>query len=553
MSWLSRKAKRLRKRLKRAVTHPSSVLDPRNLHRDFKSDLKEGYRDLEHGARKAVAETSRWSDSAYNKFRHIFGDPWVGDEYGRHIFNATLSPAAAYQMDYEGARREGLSSDEAWARIGRTAGTSASILGTIFGVGIGGWGGAALGGAGSAANSAGHGGDAGEIATAGLAGAAATGLGSAAAGAASGAAGGGLAGSVAGGAAGGAVQGGVQGVASGADTSTLWDNITRGAASGAVGGGLNYGVTNLTGSTTLGGAAAGMGSSAVGGGNTGQIISAGLSGAAAGASRPTPTSGGNRVSGQGYYDASTGLYYPADGSGAGVSSPTPGVTYSGQEPGFFQQYGPTLVNLGTNLLGAYLQNDAAQDATNAQLQGNNASIAAQLAMFDTIRNDQAPYRDAGYAALGEIGNLVRPGGEYSKKFTMADFQADPGYDFRMKEGLRALGNSAAARGGALSGGAIKESLRYGQGLASQEYGDAFNRFYKERDNRFNQLASLANIGQTAVTETGQRGQDTAQSVGGLYAQNGTVRGNGALAQGNIYSNGLNSINDAIQAYSAARA
>lgn len=61
-----------------------------------------------------------------------------------------------------------------------------------------------------------------------------------------------------------------------------------------------------------------------------------------------------------------------------------------------------------------------------------------------------------------------------------NFEADPGYAFRMSEGLKGLERSAAARGGLLSGGAGKALQRYGQGLASQEYGNAFDRFQRER-------------------------------------------------------------------------
>jgi len=70
---------------------------------------------------------------------------------------------------------------------------------------------------------------------------------------------------------------------------------------------------------------------------------------------------------------------------------------------------------------------------------------------------------------------------------MADFQADPGYAFRMTEGLKALDRQAAARGGLISGAALKASQGYGQDLASQEYMNAFNRFQTNRTNLLNPL------------------------------------------------------------------
>jgi hypothetical protein len=61
------------------------------------------------------------------------------------------------------------------------------------------------------------------------------------------------------------------------------------------------------------------------------------------------------------------------------------------------------------------------------------------------------------------------------KFRAEDLQVDPGYGFRLSEGLKALERSAAARGGLLSGGTGKALTRYGQEMASQEFGNAFNR------------------------------------------------------------------------------
>lgn len=71
-----------------------------------------------------------------------------------------------------------------------------------------------------------------------------------------------------------------------------------------------------------------------------------------------------------------------------------------------------------------------------------------------------------------------PGAESAlpEAFTgQVDLQADPGYQFRLSEGLKALDRQAAARGGLISGSALKASQRYGQDMASQEYGQAYNR------------------------------------------------------------------------------
>jgi hypothetical protein len=80
--------------------------------------------------------------------------------------------------------------------------------------------------------------------------------------------------------------------------------------------------------------------------------------------------------------------------------------------------------------------------------------------------------------------------------TAADMTADPGYQFRVQQGLDALERSGAARGVSRTGGTIKDFIDYGQQAASQEYGNVFGR---QRDiydlnerNRFN--AYQANYG-----------------------------------------------------------
>jgi hypothetical protein len=103
----------------------------------------------------------------------------------------------------------------------------------------------------------------------------------------------------------------------------------------------------------------------------------------------------------------------------------------------------------------------------------------------------------------EINTGVSPGdfGSLDRSFTLADFHKDPGYQFRVDEGARALDASASARGGVLSGGAAKAMARYGQDMGSQEYGAAYNRYNNDMTTRFNRLSALAGTGQTA-TNTG---------------------------------------------------
>lgn len=130
-------------------------------------------------------------------------------------------------------------------------------------------------------------------------------------------------------------------------------------------------------------------------------------------------------------------------------------------------------------------------------------------------------------------------GKYTRDFGMQDFQQDPGYAFRMSEGLKALDRQAAARGGLISGGALKASQRYGQDLASQEYMNAFNRYQTNRANQLNPLQSLMGAGQTAANTLGTAGQDYANQAGEAYMGAGNARASGYIGQANALVGGLN--------------
>jgi hypothetical protein len=162
-----------------------------------------------------------------------------------------------------------------------------------------------------------------------------------------------------------------------------------------------------------------------------------------------------------------------------------------------------------NLTGIDVSNDSAADrSVREQQQAAGQANATQRYIFDETRKDQQPWREAGMSALTGLQDA-----DFKRDFTQADFQADPGYAFRMAEGAKALERSAAARGGLNSGRTLKELTKYSQGVASDEYNNAYNRFNADRDRRFNRLSSLAGVGQTANSTVAQAGQNYANAFG----------------------------------------
>ena len=186
--------------------------------------------------------------------------------------------------------------------------------------------------------------------------------------------------------------------------------------------------------------------------------------------------------------------------------------------------------IGSALLGS----SASKKAASTQADAANRAADLQMQQFERQVELQEPWRQAGITALNKLTPLAT---EYTP-FGMDQFQQDPGYAFRMSEGMKALERSAAARSKLLSGGMLKDAQRYGQDLASQEYMNAFNRYQAERNARLNPLQSLAGVGQTATNQLGQAGQTMASNVGQALGAAGQARASGYMGGANALTGAL---------------
>jgi len=235
------------------------------------------------------------------------------------------------------------------------------------------------------------------------------------------------------------------------------------------------------------------------------------------------------------------------------------------------------------------QADAATKAADVQTQSNKDALALQEKLYREQVALQEPYRQAGLTGQNRLMELLGLGGNTSaadygsanrqfsmngfdpnslmKNFTSADYQADPGYAFRLSEGMKQLGHQAAGRGGAVSGTSLKGLQDYAQNSASQEYqnafnrfqanrsaqgqeyGNAFNRFQTERTNMLQPLGNLMASGQSAASNQGSaagaygsNGANLITGAGNAIASGITNAGNaigaGQLGQANTFANGL---------------
>lgn len=191
-----------------------------------------------------------------------------------------------------------------------------------------------------------------------------------------------------------------------------------------------------------------------------------------------------------------------------------------------------LVNAVADIFGlgpASKQAKATERAAQTSADVTREQLALQQRMYEEGVTRQAPWLQAGQTAL----NQLIPAATSYTPFGMTQFQQDPGYQFRLSEGLKALDRQAAARGGLISGGALKAAQRYGQEMASGEYTNAFNRYQAERQARLGPLQSLAGVGQTTAQALTGAGQTYGALANQLAMTNMANQGNLALQLGNV--------------------
>ena len=185
--------------------------------------------------------------------------------------------------------------------------------------------------------------------------------------------------------------------------------------------------------------------------------------------------------------------------------------------------------IGSSALGAF----ASKSAGDSQAAAADRAAALQKEQFDITNEQQRPWREAGGRALTKLEGLA----DY-QKFGMDQFTQDPGYAFRLKQGQKSLDASAAARGGLISGNALKAATSFGQDMGSQEYQNAFNRYQTERQATLSPYMTLAGYGQNANTLSANAGANYATNAGNLMTSGAAAQAAGNMGMANALTGGV---------------
>ena len=167
---------------------------------------------------------------------------------------------------------------------------------------------------------------------------------------------------------------------------------------------------------------------------------------------------------------------------------------------------------------AYQQRGAADDIEKMLLEQQNANQA----LF-------APYNESGAAANRRLSELLSSG-ELGGQFNPEDLENDPGYQFQLQQGEKALGRSQSARGSLYSGAALKEGQQFSQGLSDSTFNDAFRRNLNSQGLTYNMLSG----------QSGQ-GLNAAGALSNVNNNVGNIRANATATRSNALNAALSQL------------
>jgi hypothetical protein len=167
-----------------------------------------------------------------------------------------------------------------------------------------------------------------------------------------------------------------------------------------------------------------------------------------------------------------------------------------------------------------------------QAQAAAQAQQTQLQMFDKAQAAEQPYNTVGQGAVNTLAGLYGINGAGGgtgapTAQSLQQFTQSPDYAFALQQGTQAMQRSAAAGGTLISGGQLKAGQEFGQGLASQQYGNYYNR-----------LLSLSQLGQSAATGVSNAAITTGQNVGNSQMAQGQATASGIVGSANALSGGL---------------
>jgi len=185
---------------------------------------------------------------------------------------------------------------------------------------------------------------------------------------------------------------------------------------------------------------------------------------------------------------------------------------------------------------------AAGDASKAMARASSAAGNLYDAYGTQLDSAYAPYTGAGTQAMGMLqSGTADYNSPLMKTFGSTDFTGDPGYQWRLQQGVNALQSSAASKGNLFSGATGKAMTDYGQNFASNEYNNAYNRYSQDQNNQFSRLYQLGSMGLNAQGGLQGGKQFATSGKGNALMGIGEAKASGYLGQAQQKSDGFSNL------------
>lgn len=189
------------------------------------------------------------------------------------------------------------------------------------------------------------------------------------------------------------------------------------------------------------------------------------------------------------------------------------------------------IGAGASLLSGFLGSNAAKDASATQAASAKAGLDFQKQVYNTGQEQIQPYLGLGAGAVSKIGALYGMGGGGSGgQPDYSGFTNSPDYNFAFQQGQSATQNTLSSSGNLRSGAGAAALTNFGQGLASQQYGNYFSR-----------LMGMAGMGQAAAGASMNFGSTMGGQIANQYGNLGTANASGMVGSANAWSGALNGV------------
>ena len=195
-----------------------------------------------------------------------------------------------------------------------------------------------------------------------------------------------------------------------------------------------------------------------------------------------------------------------------------------------------------------MQANASKSAAGQYADAANRGLAYNQEMFNTINEQNAPYRALGEKGAMQYGNYI-DNGYFTAQPSMNDLtQLMPNYQFGLSQGMGQFNAGLNASGGLVSGNAIQGGQQFAQDYAGNALQNAFANYQTNRQNVASNLGAATGFGQNANATTATAASGASANASNMLSSIGNAQAAGTMGTANAYAGGLNNISNYAMLY-----